>query len=58
MFRIPKNLMALHAILRTSKGNTSFTRKRSTMPTIRVMIIQSLSSTNARLVTCMVATST
>jgi hypothetical protein len=57
MFRIPKSLMALHAILRTSKGNTSFTRKRSIMPTITVMIIQSLSSTNPRLVTSVVATS-
>jgi hypothetical protein len=58
MFRIPKSLMALRAIVRTSKGNTSFTRKRSTMLTIRVMIIQSLSSTNPRLITSVVATST
>jgi hypothetical protein len=57
MFRIPKPLMTLRAILRTSKGNASFTRKRSTMPTIRVMIIESLSSINPRLVTSVVATS-
>jgi hypothetical protein len=49
--------MALRAILRTSKGNANFTRKRSTIPKIRVMIIQSLSLTNLRLVTSVVATS-